>query len=121
MTIDVGSIEEFPEGCASVVVAGRTEVGIVRWSGAFYAIGTICTHQGGRLCLGVLSARLTAGRPGEMLVDDAAPVIACPWHGWEFDVASGKAIWDPTIHIRTFPVRVTNGRVMVETETRQGR
>jgi nitrite reductase/ring-hydroxylating ferredoxin subunit len=56
-----------------------------------------------------------------MLVDDAAPVIACPWHGWEFDVASGEAIWDKTVRIRTFPVRVANGRVMVETDTRRGR
>ncbi len=119
MTIDVGSIEEFPEGRASVVMAGRTAVGIVRWSGAVYAISAICSHQGGPLCQGVLAARLTAGRPGEMLVDDASPVIACPWHGWEFDVASGEAIWDPTVRIRTFPVRVTNGRVMVDTETRR--
>ena len=120
MTVDVGSIEEFPEGRASVVMAGRTEVGIVRWSGAVYAISAICSHQGGPLCQGVLAARLTARRPGEMLPDDAAPVIACPWHGWEFDLASGEAIWDPAVRIRTFPVRVTNGRVIVDTQTRRG-
>jgi nitrite reductase/ring-hydroxylating ferredoxin subunit len=119
MSVDLGPLEQFPEGCVSVVQAGRTEIGIVRWSGAVYAINNICAHQGGPLCHGVLAARLTALRPGDLQLDESAPVIACPWHGWEFDLASGEAIWDPTMRIRTFPVRIADGRVLVETDARQ--
>jgi nitrite reductase/ring-hydroxylating ferredoxin subunit len=120
MSIDVGPVEKFSDGRMSVVRAGRLEIGIIRWSGAVYAISNVCTHQGGPLCHGVLAARLTAERPGDMQVGETL-VIACPWHGWEFDIASGEAIWDPTKRIRTFPVHIANGRVMVQTDASQGR
>jgi nitrite reductase/ring-hydroxylating ferredoxin subunit len=115
MSHDVGSIEQFPGKRMSVVRVRRTEIGIPRWSGAIYAISNVCIHQGGALCQGVLASRLAARRPGEMSVDDMVPTIACVRHSREFDVASGHAICEPTTEIRTFPVCVTNGQVLVET------
>ena len=50
-----------------------------------------------------------------MTLADAAPVIACPWHGWEFDVESGEAVWNPSQRIRTYPVDIAGGRVLVDT------
>jgi nitrite reductase/ring-hydroxylating ferredoxin subunit len=49
-----------------------------------------------------------------MTLVDAAPVIACPWHGWEFDVGTGEAIWDPAVRVRTFPVEIVADRVLIE-------
>jgi nitrite reductase/ring-hydroxylating ferredoxin subunit len=115
MSLDVGPAAEFPDGQVSVVTVGRAEIGIIRWCGKIYAIGAVCAHQGGPLCRGVLAPRLDARRPGELIVADAAPVIACPWHGWEYDVGTGEAIWDRSVRVRTFPVEVIAGRVMVET------
>jgi nitrite reductase/ring-hydroxylating ferredoxin subunit len=112
---DIGHIEDFPDGRISAVTVGRAEIGVVRWSGKVYAVNALCTHQGGPLCQGVLAGRLTALRPGDMTLDDAAPVVACPWHGWEFDVGTGEAIWDPKIRIRVYPVQVVASRVLIET------
>ena len=95
MITDVGGVDDFAEGRISTVTIGRAEIGIIRWSGKVYAVGALCVHQGAPLCQGVLAGRMTALRPGDMALDDAAPVIACPWHGWEFDVRTGEAIWDP--------------------------
>ncbi len=120
MSIDVGAVASFAEGQVSIVTAGRIEIGVARWCDEIYAIGTICSHQGGPLCRGVLAARLAAPRPGDMVADDAAPVIACPWHGWEFDLRSGEAICDPAVRIRTFPVRIADGRVLVDTGAARG-
>jgi nitrite reductase/ring-hydroxylating ferredoxin subunit len=50
-----------------------------------------------------------------MGMEEMEPVIACPWHGWEFDVKTGHAIWDPSLRIRTFPVTISGGRVLIET------
>ncbi len=121
MTTDIGSVQDFPDDQVSIVTVGRTEIGIIRWSGKIYAVSAVCTHQGGPLCRGVLAGRLTAQQPGEMALQDAAPVIACPWHGWEFDVSTGEAIWDPAMRVRTFPVEIVAGRVLVETSAAPGR
>jgi nitrite reductase/ring-hydroxylating ferredoxin subunit len=114
VTTDVGPVESFPDGQVSIITLGRIEVGIIRWSGKVYAVSGICTHQGGPLCRGVLSGRLAGTAPGDMTLEDAAPVIACPWHGWEFDVCTGEAIWDPAVRVRTFPVKIVADRVLVE-------
>ena len=117
MSKDVGALQDFPEGQVKVVSIGRTEIGVIHWNGAIYAVSAICIHQGGPLCRGFLAGRLTAVKPGDMRVQDGAPVIACPWHGWEFDVATGEAIWDPSLRIRTYPVDIVDDRVVVSTET----
>ncbi len=117
--MDVGAIQDFPNGEVSLVIAGRTEIGIINWRGRIHAIGGVCTHQGGPLCRGLLTARLSGANPGEMELDEAAPVIACPWHGWEFDILTGEAIWDAGSRIRIFPVKIVGDRVLVETSASQ--
>jgi len=49
-----------------------------------------------------------------MDVDDETPVIACPWHGWEFELEGGRALWDDSYAVKTIPVRVVDGRVLLE-------
>ncbi len=115
MSVDVGSVQDFPDGKVSVVTAGRAEIGIINWRGRIHAISGVCTHQGGPLCRGVLTARLSAAKPGTMEAKEETPVIACPWHGWEFDIATGQAIWDANLRIQIFSVEIVGGRVLVET------
>jgi nitrite reductase/ring-hydroxylating ferredoxin subunit len=115
MITDVGRVDDFAEGRISSITVGRAEIGIVRWSGKIYAVSSLCIHQGAPLCQGVLAGRLTAVRPGDMVLDDTAPVIACPWHGWEFDVRTGEAIWDPRLRVRVYEVQVVDDRVLIET------
>lgn len=114
MTEDLGPLDSFPEGQVKVVKAGRREIGVTRWHGRLYAVNNVCAHQRGPVCRGWLSPRMTAGSPGEMAVEEEAPVIACPWHGWEFDLRTGRAVCDQNFSLRTYPVRVENGRVLVE-------
>ena len=114
MSIDVGAIAEFPDGKISMIGVNGREIGIARWNGAIYAVNNLCTHQSGPVCSGILSGRLTATTPGGMDLDMSAPILACPWHGWEFDLRTGKALHDPYHRLRTFPATVKNGRVLVE-------
>ena len=114
MSVDVGAAGEFADRTVRVVRAGGREIGVVRWDGRFYALSNVCVHQNGPVCSGILSARLTAGAPGGMQLDEATPVIACPWHGWEYHVRTGAAIWDAAYRLRTFSVSVADGRVLVD-------
>ena len=116
--IAVGRLEDFPERSVTVVRAGRVEVGIVRWDGdAVYALRNVCPHAGGPVCAGRLGPKVVAAAPGRpsLAVDQAAPVIACAWHGWEFDVRTGEAVASasPHMRVRTYPVSVEAGEVRV--------
>ncbi len=114
MSIDVGALTEFADGAIRTVGVMGREIGIVRWQGVVYAVYNLCTHQSGPVCSGILSGRLTAAAPGAMDLDNSTPILACPWHGWEFDLRTGRALHDAQHRLRMFPVRVENGRVLVE-------
>jgi 3-phenylpropionate/trans-cinnamate dioxygenase ferredoxin subunit len=120
MSIDVGAVKEFADGSIHVAECAGRSVGIVHWQGRFHALDNACTHQGGPVCAGILSARLTGSKPGMMDLDEATPVISCPWHGWEFDVRTGQAISDRRHRLRTYGVRVVDGRVLVDLDAGAG-
>ena len=119
MSTDVGAVADFAERSVELVELGRGRIGIIRWRDKFYGISNMCSHQGGPLCRGVLSAHITAAEPGKLAVDESVPLLACPWHGWEFDVRTGRALLDPKRRVRTYAVRVAGDRVLVETSGSQ--
>jgi nitrite reductase/ring-hydroxylating ferredoxin subunit len=115
-TVDVGAVDEFEPGTVRIVLAGGRQIGVIKWhDGALYAVDNRCPHQAGPLCRGPLSPWLGAkpGAPGELVVDENRPVIACAWHRWEFDIATGCSVWDERYKVRTYPVEVVGERVLV--------
>ena len=52
---------------------------IINIDGRYYAIGSICTHEGGPLADGTLSGY----------------EIECPWHGSKFDIRTGEVTSPP--------------------------
>lgn len=114
MSIDVGPVADFEERRFRIVNAGGHELGVLRWQDRFFAVHNRCPHQKGPLCLGIVSGRLVSSAPGSMEVDDDVPVVACPWHGWEFDLERGRALWEEGYAAKVVPVRVERGRVLVD-------
>jgi nitrite reductase (NADH) small subunit len=102
----------------TVVRAGRVEVGIVRWDGdQLYALRNVCPHAGGPVCRGRLGPRIVASAadPLALDVDDGCPTVTCAWHGWEFDARDGRALAPGSrMRVRTYPVRVEDGTVLVD-------
>jgi len=81
-------------------VAGTTPVGIYEVDGALHAIEDICPHA---------AANLTQG-----FVDGAE--VECPLHNAVFDVTCGRHLrGEPCRDVRSFPVRIVDGRIEVET------
>jgi nitrite reductase (NADH) small subunit len=95
-----------------VEVDGRS-VGVFNVGGSFYALHNRCPHKGGPLCEGrVCGTTLPTeryafeyGREGEL--------VRCAWHGWEFEIATGRALADPRVRARTYPVTVEGGRLVL--------
>ena len=39
--------------------------------------------------------------------------MACPWHGWEFEIPTGACLADARFRLQTFPVAVEDAVVKV--------
>ena len=108
--VPVATTDQVPEGARLVVeVAGRS-IGIFNVGGRYYALRNRCPHQGGPLCEGEIVSRLESDGPGEYRFDPGSALLACPWHGWEFDLATGQSWFDPArTRSRAYPVTVRSG------------
>ena len=103
----VGQVGEIPPGNRKIVqVAGRS-IGIFNVEGRFFAVRNSCPHQGGPLCLGPTMGLVTSDRPGQFNYERDGEILRCPWHGWEFDLATGRSVFDPSrTRVRSYQVEV---------------
>jgi nitrite reductase (NADH) small subunit len=94
------------DGVAVVVL--RTADGTLR------ALRDVCPHQGALLSKGSLEAAVDGADVGRYELRADRAVLRCPWHGYEFDVESGRCLADPGSRVRAYPVTVEDGIVTVE-------
>ena len=81
-------------------------IGVFNISGEFFAIKNICPHQGAPLCQGSVHG---THRPSPVFTyrpDLQGRVLRCPWHGWEFDIVTGKALYDASSRVATYACEV---------------
>ncbi len=91
----VSRVSELPPGERRIVeVAGRS-IGVFNVNGAFHALRNSCPHQAAPLCLGSIKGMTMPSRPGEYIWAREGEILRCPWHGWEFDILTGRSIFNP--------------------------
>lgn len=92
-------------------VAGRKVV-IFNLGGEFFGLFNRCPHQGGDLCRGRTTGLVEAGaEPGQYAYSRRGEILRCPWHGWEFDIRTGKSRAEPDrIRAKRYEVEVRAGR-----------
>lgn len=93
----IAHVDDCPPGCGIECILDGQIVALFNIDGAYYACEGVCPHQGGPLAKGCL----------------AGTVVACPWHGWQFDVITGEHAMNRTLVQRTFPVRVAGSDVFI--------
>lgn len=96
-------------------VEGR-EIAVFNVDGTFEAVANYCVHAGGPVCEGTLSGKVSA-EPGEWEWDwcKEGEILACPWHGWEFDIESGEFLADSRYSLITYDVDVVDDTVYIVT------
>jgi nitrite reductase/ring-hydroxylating ferredoxin subunit len=68
--------------------------------GELHGLVDRCLHQG---------ARLSGGR---LLHCDEREILRCPWHGYEYDVRTGCAVFDRRLALERIDVRVESGQIV---------
>jgi nitrite reductase (NADH) small subunit len=116
MQVRVGAVEEIRrEGCRVVGVDGRS-VGVISVGSAFYGIADRCPHMGASMCAGSVNGTLLPSRPQELVYGLDQRVVRCPWHGWEFDLESGRSLLEPRrFGLKTYEVSESDGQVILHT------
>lgn len=95
---DVAAEDAIAPGAFEIVETDDVIAAVFNIDGELFAIEDVCSHDGAEL----------AGGP----VDDHQ--VICPRHGARFCLRTGRALTPPAYQdIRTFPVRVRDGRVEV--------
>ncbi len=95
--IDAGPVADISDKRARIVSMGATSIAVFRYDGKLSAISNACAHQMGPL--------------GEGCIIDG--LVTCPWHGWQYDPATGRSPAPYTEKVETFAVRIDDGRVFV--------
>ena len=98
-----------------LVAVGDVEIGVFAVDGALVAYENRCPHQGGPVCRGKVLARVVddeAGIYSEQVAGSAD--LSCPWHGWEYDLRTGRHIGTDRVALRPVPVVVEEDQVFVE-------
>jgi len=106
----VARLEDFPPETRRIVRVGGREIGVFRVGERFFAVRNRCPHQGGPLCIGRVFPRIVSDEPGSVRLDrDRAPLLVCPWHGWQYDMESGQSYAPGDPHVRSYRVSVEPG------------
>ena len=91
-------------------MAGIRAVAVFNVGGRFFALRDACPHQGAALSAGTVVSEITATRPGEYRFDSTHKCIKCPWHGWEYDLETGRSYYNPKgDRVKSYDVTVEHG------------
>lgn len=101
------------EGEILMVELGAHDVGLVRLGDSFHALADRCPHRGAPLCSsGELHPSLGLVG-GAVAVGSAPALLRCPWHKWDFDVATGRCTVDQRLRVRTYAVTIEGDELVV--------
>ncbi len=104
---------EVSQDGAHIVKIRSLSVGVFRVGEKFHALLNVCPHRGAPLCEGLQCGTTAPTDKAEFIYHRDKEIVRCAWHGWEFDIATGKSLVDPQVKARTFPVTVEQGNVFV--------
>jgi 3-phenylpropionate/trans-cinnamate dioxygenase ferredoxin subunit len=110
----VGKMTEFTPGSKKIIEAGGKSIGVYQVNGQYYAIRSLCPHQGAPLCSGITTSYVTSTGPGHFEFEKEGEVVRCPWHQWEFDIKTGCMIVDPKMRTMTYDVTVERYDVSID-------
>lgn len=99
--------DELPPGDRKLIQVGKRSVGVFNVGGEFFALLNVCPHQMAPLCEGRICGYSPPSEVGEYLYVREGEIIRCPWHGWEFDIKTGRSIFNPhAVRTATYAVQV---------------
>ena len=99
--MDIGALDDIPRLGARVVKTPHGCIAVFRAEDdAVFALDDRCPHKNGPLSQGIVHGR----------------TVTCPLHNWVISLERGTAEGADEGQIRTFSVRVDNGRIHIDAD-----
>jgi nitrite reductase/ring-hydroxylating ferredoxin subunit len=121
--VNIGPASDFADPGRKIIESDGTEVGVFKLGGDFFAYANVCPHMGGPACQGTMIAKvdevIAEDRTSRGLAFSKTQMhVVCPWHGFEFDIRTGRHPANPRMRLRAVEVRVSDsGDVIVTLPT----
>jgi nitrite reductase (NADH) small subunit len=97
--LDIGALDSIPVQGARVVKAAQGCIAVFRPSrDAVFALEDRCPHKAGPLSQGIVHGN----------------AVTCPLHNWVINLETGSAMGADEGAVRTFPLRIANGRILID-------
>lgn len=106
-------VVDLPRGEHRVVRAGTFTIGVFNVNGTIIAILDLCPHERVPICGGRIDGTTLPSGFGTFTWARDGEILACPWHGWEFDLRTGACLVHPGKRLRHFPVQIADGVIYV--------
>lgn len=100
--IKVCKASELSSGQAKSIQTNGKEIAVFNVNEKYYAIENTCIHAGGPL--------------NEGHIDTENCAVTCSWHGWGYDLATGKCVTHPKqdVFIKTYTVKIQGDEIFVQ-------
>jgi nitrite reductase/ring-hydroxylating ferredoxin subunit len=89
----VCTIDQLQSGKAFIAEVNGIEIGIFLENEKVFAVRNMCPHKLAPVCEGTVSGTMLPSEPCDFQYGLEGQVLKCPWHGWEFDLASGESLF----------------------------
>ena len=102
-----------------MIELGKHRVALFCVDGRYHALADRCPHRGAPLCSRgrvVTGVELGEGGP---TTGPANALVRCPWHKWDYEIATGRCTVDPRLRVRRYAVH-TEGDELVVSLARAG-
>ena len=104
----VARLDELPDGGRKIVTVPyrnkQIEIGVFRLGTEHFAYRNVCPHAGAPVCQGRVCGTTLPSKVYEYAYSEEKKVLRCPWHGWEFELRTGKQLVDETKKLRSYAV-----------------
>ena len=95
------TLAELPEGQGKEFLIDGRVIAVFRTGEELYAVDGMCAHQGGPIAQGKLDAKC----------------VTCPWHGWQYNIATGENLLTGKKMLDCFPIELRGEEVWVSKNT----
>lgn len=95
--VTVARVGDIAPGTGRQVTVNDRWIGLFNVGGTYYAIDNLCLHRGGPLSDGLVGGQ----------------IVTCPWHAWQYNVATGALVQDPGVGVTTHETRIVGDEVQV--------
>ncbi len=92
--------DEVPPGRVRELQLDGKVIALANVDGKLYAIDNVCLHRGGPLGQGELTGQS----------------VTCPWHGWQYDMTTGKINMNRAVGVVTYKVEIRGDDVYVDVD-----